>query len=58
MAFRNRSFKVASKTPYKRLETIETGVLPLPPMTIIDFSQLRQAERSVYEEARMMSTEA
>ncbi|WP_162621823.1 hypothetical protein [Microbacterium suaedae] len=44
--------------PYKRLETVEAGVLPLPALTIIDVSQLRHAELTTYDAARMMSSEA
>ena len=45
-------------TPYKRLETVEEGVLPLPAMTIIDVSALGHAELTTYDAARMMSSEA
>lgn len=44
-------------TPYKHLETVETGVLPLPAMTIFDVLQLRHAELYTYDTARMMSSE-
>ena len=44
-------------TPYKRLETVQTGVVPLPAMTIIDVALLRRAGQVVYDARRMVSSE-
>ncbi|MBC9936941.1 MULTISPECIES: hypothetical protein [unclassified Leucobacter] len=43
--------------PYKRLDTIQTGVVPLPAMTVIDVALLSRPERVVYDPGRMVSSE-
>ena len=44
-------------TPYKRLQTADTGEIPLPTLTLIDVALLAQATPHVYSAQRMVSAE-
>lgn len=44
-------------TPYKRMNDIEIGEIPLPKLTIIDLELLGRETHEVYDARRMISTE-